>query len=70
MATEVITTSPISSSEFVIPPPYSYQAVPFLIKIVGTVVDRSLFAFANNLISPADDGEAVLTNVTEPLVKT
>ena len=50
-------------------PPYSYQKSPFLIRIVGTVVDKSVSAFANSLMSPAVDGEVVLTRVTEPLVK-
>ena len=50
-------------------PPYSYQKLPFLIKIVGTVCDKSVSAFANSLMSPADDGDAVLTRVTVPLVK-
>ena len=70
LATDVMTTSPISLSEFVIPPPYSIQKFPFLIRIVGTVVDRSLSTLANSLMSPAVDGEDVLTRVTVPLVKT
>ena len=49
-------------------PPYSYQAVPTLIKIVGTVVDKSIFAFPSKCIFP----EFVLLsfNVTLPLVIT
>ena len=38
--------------------------------MVGTVVDRSLFAFPNSLISPSDDGLDVLFNVTLPVVIT
>ena len=51
-------------------PPYSYQYTPFLINIVGVVVDRSLFSSPNNLISPSDDGLDVLFNVTLPVVIT
>ena len=64
----VVSATVISVGVDTTPPPYSYQYVPFLIRIVGTVVDRSLFASANNLISPLLDGLEVFTNVTDPLV--
>jgi len=56
----------LAVTAFCSPVKYSYQNVLILIKTVGVVVDRSLLAFANNLISPLLDGLDVLFRVTDP----